>query len=123
MLNGLRETVRHNLLVFRLAADGIDCEQKLTECMEVVTLAIYVMSARGEDDSPDFNVMRGTQSAMVEVASKGFKWASRHAVAIDAGTQRAIDITCKAKPSEVRTAYLTLMEGRIKAAPSVPSRD
>jgi hypothetical protein len=115
-LTTLRSQCLTNLIYFRMLEDGEYCEEKLTQCMQVVSMAMHVAEARGQSETPDFNVMRGSQMAMINVAQNGFKWNRRHAVSVDEGTRRGVSICKAAKGSELTRAWEALMQGEANAA-------
>lgn len=108
-LHVLRGSVRDGLIVLFGANDGDNVRKTILDMSEYVAIVMRAMEMAGQEDDPDYRVMKGALSTMVDVSRAGFVWHTRHARAIDAGVTRAVEITAKRlHPRQIQAAWLAL---------------
>lgn len=87
---------------------------------DVLATAIRVLESRGLPGAQE-RVLRGSMSALVQLAERGFRWRCADAVAIEVGLKTATDVLGGASPGEVRAAHAYVQSLAQKCRP--PSTD
>ncbi|HET8704692.1 MAG TPA: hypothetical protein VFM46_00210 [Pseudomonadales bacterium] len=86
----LADSVRSFQTRLYLLDDGEHCESDATAAMQVFAVLIEAAAMSGKAEEPDFRVIRGAMSCLVQIAQRGFKWRSSDAGAIDTALDRAV---------------------------------
>ena len=87
---------------------GSDVKADLDAAMELVSIVMAVLERGSKADSPEYRVMAGSVNAMMEVARAKFVWNPRHAVAIDQGLVRAVELAPTLSYRQVAQAWRDL---------------
>lgn len=107
LANLVRE-VRALQLALYMKLDGADIRKEVLAANELVSIVMRVLERQGRTEEPDYRVMRGCMSAMVDVSAHAFAWRVRHAVPVDEGLRRALDLFPTLPAAEVKNAWVDL---------------
>lgn len=92
-----------------LLPDGSNVRSQIVEANELLGIVMRCVELYGNVDTPDYRVMRGTLSCMIQLAPSGFVWRGIYAPAIDQGLQRALALQSTFTPTQIKTAWEELM--------------
>lgn len=95
-------------LHFHMCDEGSDVSLQILDANELLSIVLQAMLHAGHHEEPDYRVMLGAQSAMVDVSNHEFKWRKRHAVAIDEGIRRSLEWSKRFSALQLRQAWLSL---------------
>ena len=90
------------LLVVYTMPNGSVQADNVHAAARVIAVALRVIDLAGGEGQP---VMRGTMSALVQCAARGFVWRQSDAPAVDAGLSRALEVVKSADPVVLQRAW------------------
>lgn len=108
-LRNLQVATTNVLVRLYLLPDGEDVRVQIVDANELLGIVMRCVELYGDVGTPDYRVMRGTQSCMVQLAQSGFIWHGRHAPAIDQGLRRALELQPTFTAMQIKTAWEELM--------------
>jgi hypothetical protein len=105
----LEGAVRDFALQVYLQADGSMVQQPLMAGAHVLAVAVRLAEMRAQRDedrnSPALRVMAGGMSAIAQCSSRGWRWRSLDAVAVDTAISAALELLRTATAQETRAAW------------------
>lgn len=108
-LSKLKVAVTDVLVRLYLFPDGADVRTQIVDANELLAIVMRCVELYGDINNPDYRVMRGAHSCMIQLSESKFIWHSRHAPAIDVGLRRALEMHAEFTPLQTKTAWGELM--------------
>lgn len=96
----MRQAVLDFQLRLHYLPEGQRVDGDVYAALQVLTVCLLSLEDLGRTEGPEFSVMRGAQSTLLQCASHGSTWRTSYAQAVDIGLQRAVDVF-KLLPAEV----------------------
>lgn len=101
----MKQAVTDFLLHAYMAEEGSDQTAAVRAVSKVIAVAIRVLEARHDAESPDARVMAGAMSALAQCSERGYRWREVDAPAVDAGITRALNVMTLAGSAETQKAW------------------
>lgn len=98
-------------LNLHLKPDGAVMVQDVMDASELMAIVMRALEMAGRREEPDYRVMRGALSALVEVSMDKFRWKTRHAVPVDEGVRRALLVARTLTAVQVKEAWSAIQAG------------
>lgn len=101
----LHEAVRDFQTRLYMLADGERVPADCQAAAKVLAVAMAVLEIRGATDTTAARIIAGGMGALTDIASTGWLWRHRHAVAVDQALVNARGVYAVATASETQAAH------------------